>query len=364
MTRVGLQADPIVDVIVPIHDPTRRLDRAVASLLHGDDPIRVTVVCHGIAATTIDAQLPADRRRVRVVEFADGIPSPQGPFNHGIDLATAQYVMIMGSDDYLEHGAIAAWLVHAEAGAADVVLAPLRHQSGELLLNPLSRPRRRTRLDPVRDRMFYRSAPLGLIRRDVLDERLLRFTEGARTGGDQAVSLALWTGGLRVDFDRRLPSYVIGADARTRVTTTFRPMSVLVEPVFELLASDPAQALPAPLRRALATKLLRINMLGSVVPRTDGQAWSTDDVDATRTAIASILGFAPDGADDLCRADRALLDAASGADADGELLVDAIASHRRAGRFARTFPRRLSRSFSRESVLRRYANYAVVRRRP
>ncbi|GAA1749506.1 glycosyltransferase family 2 protein [Agromyces humatus] len=356
--------EPIVDVVVPIHDPTRRLDRAVASLLHGDEPIRVTVVCHGIAATTIDSQLPDDRARVRVVEFADGIASPQGPFNHGIDLATAPFVMIMGSDDYLEPGAVAAWLEHVEAGGADIVLAPLRHQSGELLLNPLSRPRRRTRLDPVRDRMFYRSAPLGLIRRDVLDERGLRFTEGAQTGGDQAVSLALWTGGLRIDFDRRAPAYVIGSDARTRVTTTPRSMRVLAGPVFELLASERARAQPARVRRSLATKLLRINVLGSIVPRTGVDAWSADDIAATREAISSIVGFAPGGLDDLCRADRALIDEISRPDVDTERIVAAIARHRSAGRFARTFPRTLSRSLSRESVLRRYANYAVVRWRP
>jgi hypothetical protein len=356
--------EPIVDVVIPIHDPTRRLDRAVASLMHGDDPVRVIVVCHGIAANSIDSQLPDDRAQVRVVEFADGVASPQGPFNHGIDLATAPYVMIMGSDDYVEPGAVAAWLELADDGAADVVLAPLRHQSGELLLNPLSRPRRRTRLDPVRDRMFYRSAPLGLIRRSVLDERGLRFTEGAQTGGDQVVSLALWTGGLRVDFDRRTPAYVIGADARTRVTTTPRPMRVLVEPVLELLASDGVRGQPARIRRSLAIKLLRINVLGSVIPRNAVESWSADDLAATREAIAAIVGSAPGGIDDLCRADRALIDEVSRPDLDAEGVVAAIGRHRRAGRFSRVFPRRLSRSFSRESVLRRYANYAVVRWRP
>lgn len=363
MTEDGsLRTEPFADVVIAIHDPTRRLDRALGSLLGGDDPIRVTVVCHGIGASTIADQVPADRLgRVRKVEFSDGIPSPEGPFNHGIDLATAPYVMIMGSDDFLEPGALTAWLAHALAADADVVLAPLRHQEGELLLNPLVRPGRRTRLDPVRDRLFYRSAPLGLLRRSVLEERKLRFTEGARTGGDLAVSCALWTAGVRVDFDRRMPAYVIGADARTRVTMTHRPMRVLLEPALDVIRSDWGNTQSPAIRGSLATKLLRINVLGSVLSRSTPEAWSDDDLSGTREAIEEISGYAPSGLSDLTRADLALLDEMRRPDADPMTVTSAIGRHRRAGWLGRTMPNRWTRAFSRESVLRRYTNYAVAR---
>ncbi|WP_448003833.1 glycosyltransferase [Agromyces bauzanensis] len=363
MTGSGrLGTEPSADVVIAIHDATRRLDRALESLLTADDPIRITVVCHGIEASTVAGQVPADRLgRVRVVEFSDGIPSPEGPFNHGLDLATAPYVMIMGSDDFLEPGALTAWLAHARATHADVVLAPLRHQAGGLLLNPLARRGRRNRLDPVRDRLFYRSAPLGLLRRSVLDERGLRFTEGARTGGDLAVSCALWAADIRIDFDRRMPAYVIGADARTRVTTTRRPMRVLLEPALEVIRSDWGGDQSRAIRGSLATKLLRINVLGSVLPRAEPDAWSDDDLAVTRDAIEVISAYAPAGLHDLTRADRALIDELCRPDADATTVLTAIERHRRAGRVARTIPRRWTRAFSRESVLRRYAIYAVAR---
>ena len=363
MTHNGsLGAEPFADIVIAIHDPTRRLDRALSSLLDGDDPIRVTVVCHGIEASAVADQIPADRLgRVRVVEFSDGIPSPEGPFNRGLDLATGPYVMIMGSDDFLEPGALTAWLAHAQAANADAVLAPLRHQEGRLLLNPLVRPGRRTRLNPVKDRLFYRSAPLGLLRRSVLEERKLRFTEGARTGGDLAVSCALWAANIRIDFDRRMPAYVIGADAGSRVTMTRRPMQVLLEPALDVIHSEWGRSQPLDIRHSLATKLLRINVLGSVLSRPTPEAWSDDDLSETREAIAVISGYAPSGLSDLTRADQALLDELRRSDLDATTVTAAIGRHRDAAWMGRTIPKRWTRAFTRESVLRRYANYAVAR---
>src|SRR5690606_19882630 len=139
---------------------------------------------------------------------------------------------------------------------ADIQLAPLRHQSGELLANPLARPLRRHRLDPVRDRLFHRTAPLGLIRR-ALVAGPGPLTEGAPVGGDLAWSCRLWTSGARIDFDPRHPAYVIGADADARITMTPRPIADVLAPVDSLIAEGWIDRQAEPVRTSLVAKLVR-----------------------------------------------------------------------------------------------------------
>jgi hypothetical protein len=320
-------------------------------------------VCHGIAAAEIADRLPAGSEGwVRVIEHADGVRSPSGPFNRGLREATAPYVMIMGSDDFLEAGALDAWIDEAVRVGSDIQLAPLRHQSGELLANPLTRPWRRHGLDPVRDRLFHRTAPLALIRRGLIgqDEPL---SPGMPVGGDLAWSSALWTSGARIAMDPDHPAYVIAADDAARVTMQPRPIGDVLAPVDALLASDWARRQPPRVRTALVAKLLRVNVLGALRARPDASAWGDDARRGIAKTLDALGGYAPAGSADLPRADRDLLDALSTAEATADGVVAAIAAHARTGRFERLIPRNPLRAFGRESVLRRYARYRIDRRR-
>jgi hypothetical protein len=352
-------ADALVDVVIAVHDAERPVDRAVRSILDEGSRVRVTVVCHGIPAESVESRLPEVGSRVRIVEFADGVASPAGPFNHGLLLSTAEYVMIMGSDDYLESGAIRTWLAAARSSGADIQLAPLRYQGGALLANPLVRPWRRRRLDPVRDRLFYRTAPLGLIRRDLVGDTG-PLTEGMPVGEDIAWSSALWTSGRRIDFDARMPAYVIGADAAQRVTMSPRPVETVLAPVDALVASPWAQAQPADVRSSLVAKLLRVNLLGALRSRPDAASWPDSARIAVSATLRTLADFAPQGSDDLPRGDRALLDAAATA-TTAQHIEAAIAQYRQVSRAQRVVPRRLTRTLGREAVLRRYARYAIGR---
>lgn len=356
-----MTSSPVVDVVIAVHDPNRRLDRALESLAGSSFRIRVTVVCHGIPASAITDRLPEDSPWIRVIEFADGIRSPAGPFNRGLQEATAEYVMIMGSDDFLEPGAMNDWIDAALESGADIQLAPLRHQNGELLLNPMTRPWRRHRLDPVRDRLFQRTAPLALIRRSLVPETPL--SPDMPVGEDLAWSAALWTSGQRIDFDPTHPAYVIGADDAARITLQPRAVTDVLRPVDALLGSAWAAHQSRAVRASLVAKLLRVNVLGAVRARRSETDWS----DEARAAIARTLGelreYAPDGFADLPRADRTLLDVAADTATTPRGLVAAIAQHEKAGRPARTLPRSLARGLGRESVLRRYARYTMDRTR-
>jgi hypothetical protein len=356
--------EPVVDVIIAVHDERRAVERAVSSVLDGaDGSVRVTVVCHGIPADAIRRRLGAvDEATVRVVEFTDGVRSAAGPFNHGLSLATAEFVSVMGSDDFLEPGAMRRWTEYVVAEKPDLALVRLRYQGGKTLSNPLARMGRRRRLDPVKDRVFYRTAPLGLLRRSLIERLGLRMTEGLRTGEDLAFGVRLWTSGSRIDYLRSLPAYVIGSDAVARVTTG--PMSAreFFAPVNGILADPHAAALDAGAKRALAVKLVRIHVLGYVLSRPSVGDWvNPEDLAHVTATLRAILGFAPALIQPFPRADRDLLDALVARDATGDSVVTAIAAHRAAGRLRTIVPRSIARLFDRESVATRYLLYAVAR---
>jgi len=352
---------PLVDLVIPVHDPGRPVGRAVRSVLDGAPAgVRVTVVCHGISRDAVIGQFDGiDSDALRVVEFADGIAAPTGPFNHGLDLATGEYVGVMGSDDFLEPGAMSAWLVEVRRHHPDVLLAALRHQGAGVLRNPLVRAWRRHRLDPVKDRLFYRSSPLGLLRRSILNDLGLRFTAGVRSGGDLAISSRLWASGIRIDLASDSACYVIGSDADTRVTTAPMSAAVALTAVVDLAGRDWLAAVPAPVRRALAIKLIRVHLIGAVLARPAAEHWDEASMEAVRGCLATLLRLAPTALEPFPRVDRDLLDVLSDRRTGASDVANAVGRHAAAGRTARLLPRRATRLLDREGVLVRYLLYAL-----
>lgn len=305
---------PAVDVVIAAHDPAREVARAVASVLDGvREEVRVTVVAHGRRAAEFTGRALADRR-VRVIEFDDGIRSPAGPFNHGIAAADAEYVSIMGSDDLLEPGAISAWLAHARTRDTDYLMAVLRNQDGALWRDPLTRPRRHTTLDLVRDRLAYRAAPLGLIRRRILGAEPL--TPGLATGEDIDVGLRLLTGEAVVDVGVGLPAYVIGDDAPERITFEARPVEVELLALRMLGERAWTRKLAAARREAVSVKLWRMNLIPAILVRAD-EVWTAEGLAAVRDVATWLDTWAPRARASLSRSEYAVADAAATGTADG-----------------------------------------------
>lgn len=357
-----MSAEPAVDVVIAVHDPSREVDRAVRSVLQATAPVRVTVVCHGIEADalTLDPQTRSDER-LRLVEFADGIRSPAGPFNHGISLATAEFVSIMGSDDFLEAGAIDGWLAEARSSQAGMVIAPVRMQDGAPMRAPLARPWRQRRLSPVKDRLFYRSAPLGLIRRALIEEYQLVLTEGLRSGEDLAVSTRLFSDATPISLPRSAPRYVVGMDAQSRVTTEAMSISDALAAIDDLLTRQWVQVLSRPIRCALGVKLLRTHLLAAALARPSAAHWDAEALAILRECAAEIVRFAPEALVPLSRADRRLLAVIQAPTADALTLVAAISAHGHSARIDTVLPNGAMHALDRESVLVRYLLYALKR---
>lgn len=259
---------PLVDVTVPVHNAVRPIARAVSSIVdHTRVAVRVNVVAHNVDPDVIGANLGAliADPRVRLLSLRDGIHSPAGPMNYGIAHSDAPFIAVMGSDDELAPGALDSWLALAQRTGATTVLARVDLRDRIDPYPPVRRGRRRTRLDARKDRLAYRSAPLGLIDRRRFGQ--LRFTEGLASGEDLAYSATLWFTGHDIAYDLTGPAYIVNSDAGDRVT--FAPRAVADD--FEFLDAIEATPWFAQLgrraRTALAIKVLRVHFFDAVLAR-------------------------------------------------------------------------------------------------
>lgn len=345
-----------VDLIIAVHTPERDIVRAVGSVFAGNRAAtRVTIVCHNTPLEPIAKRLGAlaQHSHLRLMELRDGIRSPAGPFNAGLDAATADYTSVMGSDDELEPGAIDSWLRLARATRAEAVIARVRHASGATLPSPPTRPLRSRRLDGVKDRLSYRSAPLGLVSRKAFPE--LRFTTGVRTGEDIGYVAQLWFVAHQVAYDRRGPAYLIHADGAERVTTLAPPIADDLEFLEPLLASEAYASLSDAGRASLLTKTVRGSLFGLVQNRPDAASWPLPE----RTALAAVttrlrdeLQQTAQGEQALSRADVALLETMQQPTAPVTELLDRSKRRRAFLTPAAMFPRKLRDVLRRDAPLR------------
>ena len=313
----------LVDVVIAVHHDARPVERAVASVLaSAPQGTTAIVVCHGIPADPVARRLSDVAGEVQVLAHNDGIASAAGPFNAGLDAAKARFVSVLGSDDFLEPGALRYWAALAGRTEADAVLARVRHQAGGLVRTPPTRwGRRSANLSPAGDRLAYRTAPLGLMRRAVLEDNGLRFTPRLYTGEDLDLGLRLWFG-ARVVYARTAPAYVVGSDADTRVTMSARPVAADLDCCLGVVAEAWFGRLPERDRVAVVVKLLRIHVFATVLNRPRPAAWPPAERRSLADATDRIVAAAPAARRHLSLVERRLLDTALRPTTDtGELLA-------------------------------------------
>ncbi|MBT1003035.1 glycosyltransferase family 2 protein [Paenarthrobacter sp. DKR-5] len=358
---------PAVDVVIAVHNAARPVRRAVESVFAAglapgrDGGVRVSVVCHNVPVEEIRALFPSPlAEQVRFLSCADGIPSPAGPFNTGLAAADAEYVSIMGSDDTLEPGALADWLEVARCCTSDAVIAPQRHAGGAKVRTPPVRVGRRRHLDPVKDRLSYRTAPLGLVRTAEIRRQGLAFSAGRRSGEDQEFSSKLWFGGGRIDYARGAGRYVVGADAADRITSARRPVAEDLGFATDLVAGEWFRHLPQRARTAIVTKILRVHVFGMVLARAGGDGWSAADRQALAEAAGALTAAAPGARRLLSVADNRLLQSILDPGSPEAVLVRRAHERRRFGRPATVFAAGLTAQFNPEAPLRFIAASALL----
>src|SRR5690606_15136966 len=115
-------------------------------------------------------------------------------------------------------------------------------------------------------RLSYRSAPLGLMRREAVARLGLELLAGARNGGDLPFVTRLWLRG-RVVADHGTAAYIVHDDAPERVTLVAKPVAEELAPVRQLLDSELVHGMTMAQREALTTKILRRNVMDSLRKR-------------------------------------------------------------------------------------------------
>lgn len=301
--------EAIVDVTIPVHTASRPIRRAVSSVLsHTSSTVSVNVIAHNVDPEKIRANLGefADHPRLRLLSLQDGIASPAGPMNLGFDHSTAPFVSLLGSDDEFAPGALDSWLaVQAETGATTVIPKIIIIGRPMNPLPPLRGGRRTRRLNADRDRLSYRTAPLGLIDRRRF--KRLRFTEGLASGEDIAYSAELWFTGSEIAVDWDGPAYLCHEDAGDRVTSA--PREVATDFAF----IDAIEAAPwfSPMRRAdrvaLIVKILRIHFLDAVVTRASSEEGLVPHQSALQEVFDRLRRMGPGAPAVLSRVDHRIL---------------------------------------------------------
>ncbi|QWW20268.1 hypothetical protein I6B53_04030 [Schaalia sp. 19OD2882] len=332
--------EALVEVVIPVHREERPVERAVASVVGpacgAPGVARAVVACHNIAPSVFADRLAPFGSAVRIVECGDGIPSPAGPLNAGLDAVTTAWATCMGSDDHYEDGAVAAWRDHLARRDPDVLILPvLDERDGSIDVPPVRR-RRLCDLDPVSDRLMYRTGPLMLVRTDLLRAHRIRMTEGLRTGEDLAYSAHVWCTAGRIDLlGWHGPCYVEGDDGAERITRTPFPLAELLAPPNRLATQEWVAGLDERLRTALAIRVLR----RSVIPALAAHAGSLgpDLVDEGARAAARWTRLAPRACTALSPAEVGVLDALARRAAP-DRVDDALGGLTRAPRWAKVLP--------------------------
>lgn len=297
-----------VEIIIACHNEQRPLARAVASILDGNgEHAEVTVVAHNIDPERLKANLHEQHReRVRFLHLVDGLRSPAGPFNYGLENARRSWVSIMGSDDTLMPGAVKSWLALARATGAEAVITHLFFgSSSRPVPTPPVRPLRKGVRHFWRDRLAYRSAPLGLMSKSMISRLHLQFLPGLAVGEDVIFTTKMLAQ-ARIAVGTRGPGYVIGEDANDRVTYVIRPMTEQLAFVRPTLEDSWFARLEPAAKLSVVMKYLRIHVFGIVHYRPQAIDWYDGDREELAALTGALIAAAPRAERVMSRAEHAL----------------------------------------------------------
>ncbi len=361
-----------IEVVIPVHDPARPLERGLRSILSQQADLaavgvelRATVSCHNIQIGDIKNSVPdalAASDSVSWFHHGDGIKSPAGPRNAALDQSSATFLCFLDSDDYLEAGSLAAWWQLATARTAAAVIAPLRTPEGSILRSPRIRPSKPAVLNAVKDGLAYRSVPYGLLRRSALLAIDFRYAEGIATGEDIASTLKLWFRAGTICYPYDAPAYYQTDDSGpNRVTSSLLPLAEEFAWLDGLLTERWILSASEAERQAVALKIVRVHGVGALLRRAvhvpvDGQEpWNGVECRRWGVLLENLRTFAGGALPALSRKDATLCLAATKAE-NQQQLRSAVEHHQKSGRQGELLTDNPRALLSRDSVLRHYVN--------
>jgi glycosyltransferase involved in cell wall biosynthesis len=113
--------------------------------------------------------------------------SPAGPRNHGIEIATSEYVFFLDADDVLLEGGLSAALSYAIENGSDVVLVKLKSLDGRGVPRGMFSGNR-PKVTLANSKIYWALNPMKLVKRSLLIENQIRFAPDLAVGEDQPFS--------------------------------------------------------------------------------------------------------------------------------------------------------------------------------
>lgn len=355
---------PLVDIVIPVHSTSRPLQRAVSSALRaapGAAPAqcRVTAVAHHLTAEQVHSMLSVEQRAVvDVIESEDRGGTAAVPRNEALRRTSARYISFLDSDDTLDPGAVTRWLRIAERRGSDLVMPFQHHENPRVDITPIVRPLRRSDLDPVKDRLGYRSSAFGLVRVDAARQMGARFDESVRTGEDQSFVMALYAGSRRIDSAPGTPGYLVHADADARVSRQSLPIRDEVAAALDLIREHWFAGVPDELTRSYILKYIRVNFFPALEHAVRSGTWDANYARSANAVFEELTQYAPHVTDQLSRADLRVARLLSPGAGERELLA-ALAERRRYTTPGALLTERWTRVLGRQAPLRVVAASAV-----
>jgi hypothetical protein len=173
---------------------------------------------------------------------------------------------------------------------------------------------------------------------------------GAQTGEDIPFATRLYAGS-RVALAQHAP-YLVGTDAADRTTAAPRPVAAELAAVSHLLADPWLHGLPADRRAAVATKLLRIHVFGTVLNRPDPGWWTAAERGELARVAAGLVEAAGGAVGALSLADHDLLAAILDPGLPAEEMLSLARARRRFGTPRTLLPHDWRRALSPEAPAR------------
>ncbi|WP_286737996.1 glycosyltransferase [Kocuria sp. UBA1838] len=355
---------PLVDIVIPVHSTSRPLQRAVSSALRAAPgaalgQCRVTAVAHHLTAEQVHSMLSVEQRAVvDVIESEDRGSTAAVPRNEALRRTSARYISFLDSDDTLDPGAVTRWLGIAERRGSDLVMPFQHHENPRVDITPIVRPLRRSDLDPVKDRLGYRSTAFGLIRMSAVRRTGARFDESARTGEDQSFVMALYAGAHRIDLAPGLPGVLMHADGTDRVSRQLLPIRETVAAALDLGREPWFAGVPDELKRSYILKYIRVNFFPALEHAVRSGTWDAHYARSANAVFGELTQYAPHVTDQLSRADLRVARLLSPGAGERELLA-ALAERRRYTTPGALLTERWTRVLGRQAPLRVIAASAV-----
>ena len=227
-----------VSVIIPVHNTDLDMFRnCITSLKNqetGFENIELIVVLHNCNAETItgvrEILTPSDG--VVIAELNNESRSPSSPRNHGIGLATGEYITFLDADDMLTPECLRLALQYAREAGADICHFRKKiqmEQEGKITFNELvlwdqTREMTAIPIEELDHRMYFTGAwgmSTGkLFRRQLLMENNLRFDESIKFAEDYHFMLCVFGKVKTLCLAPQLIGYIYFVNGQSLVQTT------------------------------------------------------------------------------------------------------------------------------------------------